>query len=185
MNDTFIIEGDLDISSINETILCDKKIKNLCDNELNEDVPEKILRIKKRISENKFTYNIGHWTKKEHQKFIKGLDLFENDYIKISNYIKTRSVVQVRSHSQKFFKKYKEKLINNKQFSSMRENIGSFSIKQLIKLFTQSKKDKNSSNDKIKETLINLTKRTKKKLSKYKRKILDNTLYSNCVIYYL
>lgn len=53
----------------------------------------------------------GKWDKDEHKKFIEGLFIFGNQWKKIQEYIKTRTSVQVRSHSQKFFLRMKKKYI--------------------------------------------------------------------------
>lgn len=48
---------------------------------------------------------IGRWTKEEHQAFIKGLELYGKGWKKIAALIKTRTVVQIRTHAQKYFLK--------------------------------------------------------------------------------
>lgn len=45
------------------------------------------------------------WTPEEHQLFVEALDLYERDWKRIESYIKTKSVIQIRSHAQKFFLK--------------------------------------------------------------------------------
>lgn len=43
------------------------------------------------------------WTKEEQEKFVEALNLFgEKNVHKISDYIGTRTVIQVRSHLQKY-----------------------------------------------------------------------------------
>ena len=42
------------------------------------------------------------WTEEEEQKFQEGLKLYNNNVKKISEFIGTRTVVQVRSHLQKY-----------------------------------------------------------------------------------
>lgn len=53
---------------------------------------------------------LGRWTTDEHRLFVRGLLLFGKDWGLIAKFIKTRTVVQVRTHAQKYFikmKKYK------------------------------------------------------------------------------
>ena len=53
------------------------------------------------------------WTKEEQEKFVEALNLYgEKNVHKISNYIGTRTVIQVRSHLQKY--KIKQNKSNNK-----------------------------------------------------------------------
>ena len=47
----------------------------------------------------------GRWTREEHQTFIKGLELYGKGWKKIAGLIKTRTVVQIRTHAQKYFLK--------------------------------------------------------------------------------
>lgn len=58
--------------------------------------------------------NSGHWSDLEKTKFIEGLLIYGKKWSSVSHHIKTRSVVQVRSHSQKFFLHLRQKfLIDN------------------------------------------------------------------------
>lgn len=43
----------------------------------------------------------GRWSNEEHDLFIRGLELYGKGWKKIANLIKTRTVVQIRTHSQK------------------------------------------------------------------------------------
>jgi len=47
----------------------------------------------------------GRWTRDEHLTFIKGLELYGKGWKKIASLIKTRTVVQIRTHAQKYFLK--------------------------------------------------------------------------------
>eukprot|EP01041_Mallomonas_annulata_P012809 gene12809-27011_t len=49
--------------------------------------------------------NAGRWTTEEHELFLEGLRLHGKGWKKIAQYIKSRSVIQVRTHAQKYFLK--------------------------------------------------------------------------------
>jgi len=49
--------------------------------------------------------NTGRWTEEEHQLFIQGLRLHKKQWKQIAELIKTRTVVQIRTHAQKYFQK--------------------------------------------------------------------------------
>ena len=47
----------------------------------------------------------GRWTTDEHQLFLQGVQLYGREWKKMQPLIKTRSIVQIRTHAQKVFKK--------------------------------------------------------------------------------
>ena len=49
----------------------------------------------------------GYWSKSDHNKFIEALYLYENDWTRIQEYVKDRTIKQMYSHAQKFFLKLK------------------------------------------------------------------------------
>lgn len=51
---------------------------------------------------------IGRWTHEEHMLFLDGLRLYGKAWKKISKLVKTRSLVQIRSHAQKYFQKLQQ-----------------------------------------------------------------------------
>lgn len=55
-------------------------------------------------------YQIGRWTKEEHEKFIEGILAYGNEWKKVQKIIKTRSSTQARSHAQKYFLKLKKEI---------------------------------------------------------------------------
>ena len=52
----------------------------------------------------------GRWSKEEHDVFLSALQLYGKDWKKIAADIKTRTVVQTRTHAQKYFMKLLKKL---------------------------------------------------------------------------
>ena len=63
------------------------------------------------FSKQKEKYQDGNWTKEEHQRFIESIFIFGFDWKKMEQYIQTRTILQVRSHSQKFIYKLKKQFI--------------------------------------------------------------------------
>ncbi|KAL3825936.1 hypothetical protein ACJIZ3_021965 [Penstemon smallii] len=45
------------------------------------------------------------WSDEEHDKFIEALQLFDRDWKKIEDFISSKTVIQIRSHAQKYFLK--------------------------------------------------------------------------------
>ncbi|RDX87889.1 Protein REVEILLE 6 [Mucuna pruriens] len=46
-----------------------------------------------------------NWTEPEHDKFLEALQLFDRDWKKIEAFIGSKTVIQIRSHAQKYFLK--------------------------------------------------------------------------------
>ena len=63
---------------------------------------ENTLNLSKKKKENS-----GKWSNDEHDKFLNGLELYGINWKKFNNLIKTRTLLQVRSHAQKFYLKMK------------------------------------------------------------------------------
>ena len=69
-------------------------------------LPELPTLIHKFHDSSPLTDNVtGRWTREEHLNFIKGLELHGKGWKKIAALIKTRTVVQIRTHAQKYFLK--------------------------------------------------------------------------------
>ena len=65
----------------------------------------------------------GRWTREEHHVFIKGLELYGKAWKKIALAIKTRTVVQIRTHAQKYFLKLSKARQNGD--NSLNKGLGS------------------------------------------------------------
>lgn len=50
----------------------------------------------------------GRWTEQEHGNFVKGLTMYGKNWSLISQLVRTRTTVQVRTHAQKYFLKLKK-----------------------------------------------------------------------------
>lgn len=46
-----------------------------------------------------------NWTDQEHDKFLEALQLFDRDWKKIEAFVSSKTVIQIRSHAQKYFLK--------------------------------------------------------------------------------
>lgn len=48
----------------------------------------------------------GRWTEEEHERFLAGYAEYGKQWVKVTQVVGTRTRVQVRSHAQKYFKKF-------------------------------------------------------------------------------
>ncbi|EFJ37776.1 hypothetical protein SELMODRAFT_72682, partial [Selaginella moellendorffii] len=46
-----------------------------------------------------------NWADEEHDKFLEALHLFDRDWKKIEAFVGSKTVIQIRSHAQKYFLK--------------------------------------------------------------------------------
>ncbi|CAN6166260.1 unnamed protein product [Urochloa humidicola] len=69
---------------------------------LGEDDDEGRRRVRKPYT---ITKSRESWTDPEHDKFLEALQLFDRDWKKIEAYVGSKTVIQIRSHAQKYFLK--------------------------------------------------------------------------------
>ena len=56
----------------------------------------------------------GRWTREEHEAFLLALQQYGKEWKKVAAKVKTRTVVQTRTHAQKYFQKLQKGLANEK-----------------------------------------------------------------------
>lgn len=56
----------------------------------------------------------GRWTREEHEAFLTGLQHYGKEWKKVAAKVKTRTVVQTRTHAQKYFQKMQKGSIGDK-----------------------------------------------------------------------
>jgi SHAQKYF class myb-like DNA-binding protein len=86
----------------------------------------------------------GRWTTEEHELFLQGVLLYGRQWRKMQPLIKTRSIVQIRTHAQKVFKKdvgnIRSKLLASSHSSSPREAVNDEGDEaELVKLIQYNK----------------------------------------------
>jgi len=80
---------------------------------------------KKDLANELLESNTGRWTKAEHELFLRGLSEFGKDWKQIGQLIKTRTVVQIRTHAQKYFLAHKKQEHDHDQESLIIANLTS------------------------------------------------------------
>jgi SHAQKYF class myb-like DNA-binding protein len=68
--------------------------------------------------------NTGRWTAEEHRLFLQGLELHGKGWKKIAGLIKSRTVVQIRTHAQKYFQKLAKAKQNGEEGDILMEGRG-------------------------------------------------------------
>lgn len=68
--------------------------------------------------------NTGRWTSEEHEAFVSAYQMYGKDWKKVAAVVKTRSIIQTRTHAQKYILKLQKKAAS----SNGRYDLGSFSL---------------------------------------------------------
>jgi SHAQKYF class myb-like DNA-binding protein len=68
--------------------------------------------------------NTGRWTAEEHRLFLQGLEQHGKGWKKIASLIKSRTVVQIRTHAQKYFQKLAKARQNGEEGDVIMEGRG-------------------------------------------------------------
>ena len=71
--------------------------------------------------------NTGRWTAEEHRLFLQGLEQHGKGWKKIASLIKLRTVVQIRTHAQKYFQKLAKARQNGEEGEVTMEGRGGLS----------------------------------------------------------
>lgn len=66
----------------------------------------------------------GRWTLHEHRNFLVGLARYGKDWKAIGGLVRTRTVVQIRTHAQKYFLKTEKGRCFPEEVRMKRKNVG-------------------------------------------------------------
>ena len=68
--------------------------------------------------------NTGRWTSEEHEAFVSAYQMYGKDWKKVAAVVKTRTIIQTRTHAQKYILKLQKKAAS----SNGQYDLGSFSL---------------------------------------------------------
>lgn len=125
---------------------------------------------------------IGKWKNDEHPRFIEGVKKYGNDWSLVQKYVRTRTIIQIRSHARGFVKKLKKLRV----FGAGDYDFSKSSLKIVHKII------KNLSNKKYNQILklskplfnINEIKENKIELNKQKEKFEENKFNNDIEFYF-
>ena len=67
----------------------------------------------------------GRWTREEHEAFLLGLKKYGKEWKKVAAQVRTRTVVQTRTHAQKYFQKLHKSLMDQQKTKRSRVRVES------------------------------------------------------------
>lgn len=109
--------------------------------------------------------NTGRWTAEEHRLFLQGLEQHGKGWKKIASLIKSRTVVQIRTHAQKYFQKLAKARQNGEEGDIIMEN------RERISTSNSSKRRRSGTKRKAIQSVVASAER------EGKRRIADSTDY--------
>merc|ERR1712032_478388 len=83
--------------------------------------PKEALAVQPKIRRKQKTGNhlTVRWNKHEHDMFLRGLEMYGKEWKKMAGLIPSRTVVQIRTHAQKYFQKLKKRKARGKSIDSV------------------------------------------------------------------
>ena len=113
--------------------------------------------------------NTGRWTAEEHRLFLQGLDQHGKGWKKIASLIKSRTVVQIRTHAQKYFQKLSKARQNGDEGEiSMEGRGGPLSLPSIVPTAAQTSKRRRQTSGtkrKVIQSVVASAQRQAKKLA--------------------
>ena len=133
---------------------------------------------KRQLNDNDDT-NEGRWTREEHDKFLDGIFKYGANWKKVKTLISTRTIIQVRSHAQKFYMKLKMCKDERLGIDFTSDNITS--IKEMILLIKTKNKNYNIKNifKYLYDEFDNHKKTTNKDSQNYISRLFENDFQKN------
>lgn len=108
--------------------------------------------------------NTGRWTADEHRLFLQGLEQHGKGWKKIASLIKSRTVVQIRTHAQKYFQKLAKARQNGEEGEVSMEN------RERVVSTSTSKRRRSGTKRKAISSVVNSAEKARKKAALEKRK---------------
>lgn len=112
--------------------------------------------------------SVGRWTIEEHQIFLKGCEEHGKDWKLIADLVGTRTVVQTRTHAQKYFQKKmdtKDKSADSGNGSDSGSATTDQEVGSTVSIAASPTKKRKSSAPRVKKTAMTLSKRSIKSIS--------------------
>lgn len=108
--------------------------------------------------------NTGRWTADEHRLFLQGLEQHGKGWKKIASLIKSRTVVQIRTHAQKYFQKLAKARQNGEEGEVSMEN------RERVVSTSTSRRRKHGTKRKAISSVVNSAEKARKKAAQEKKK---------------
>eukprot|EP01035_Chromulina_nebulosa_P031430 gene31430-41910_t len=115
----------------------------------------------------------GRWTRQEHSLFLEALKKYGKEWKKVASMVKTRTVVQTRTHAQKYFQKQAKS--NNLLSNNNYNNIDDFDTPSPVK---SNHSSSNTTNNASNNTSNNISNNITNSNKKIKNLEIDNSFYN-------